>query len=181
MKVYTKKGDEGLTDILGGRVSKNSLRIDVIGSIDEVNSFIGLAASTLDESCSDIMDVLHEVQHDLFDAGADIANNLNSDFKITSETTSKLEKYIDSFDEELEPIKFFILPGGTETSAHLHVARSVCRRAEREIVDYTIAEASRYSEIRRYCNRLSDLLFTLARVVNARKGVPDTKYRNSRF
>lgn len=181
MNIYTKKGDEGLTDILGGRVSKNSLRIDVIGSLDELNSFIGLAASVLSDDCSDIVDILQDIQHDLFDAGADVANNLNREFKITSEETSRLEKYIDSFDKELEPIKFFILPGGTEGAAHLHVARSVCRRVEREVVDYTIAEASRYGEIRRYCNRLSDLLFTLARVVNARSGVSDTKYRNSRF
>lgn len=181
MKVYTKRGDDGFTDILGGRVSKNSIRIDVIGSIDELNSFIGLAISVLDSRFPEVIEILEDIQHDLFDAGADIANNLNTDFKITSEKVEKLEKYIDSFEKELEPIKYFILPGGAKGAAELHVARSICRRTERELVDYTLVEAVKHNEVRRYFNRLSDLLFILARVVNQRSGNFDVKYRNSRF
>lgn len=175
MKIYTRGGDTGETSLIGGgRVEKSDPRIESYGTVDELNSFVGLArAGGLPE---DLDTQLELVQNDLFDIGAQLAaNEGEARFPgAKGERITELEQAIDRFEGELEPLKNFILPGGSEGAARLHVARSVCRRAERLIValqrnDLTTTVA--------YVNRLSDFLFVAARVANRRSGVEDVVWR----
>jgi len=171
MKIYTGRGDEGLTDLRDmSRVSKTSPRIEAYGTVDEVNALIGVVRPT---AYDDVDDLLREVQNHLHVAQADFANPDpdEDDPRIRDDHVDHLEDSIDAFDEELDPLENFILPGGSEPGSRLHRARAVCRRAERRAVAFAEAEAGVNERAIVYLNRLSDLLFTLARVVNKREGV----------
>lgn len=175
MKIYTRTGDKGDTGLFGGgRVPKNHPRVDAYGDVDELNAAIGLAMAV--QPLPRIDDVLAPIQHDLFAIGALLATpdiekmRRHLDKANLGETRiAELERAIDDGDDELEPLKAFIMPGGTPKAAALHVARTVCRRAERKVVGLA-TEDEIPSVVVIYLNRLSDLLFTLARVVNHRAG-----------
>jgi cob(I)alamin adenosyltransferase len=163
-RIYTKSGDDGTTGLVSGqRVSKSSIRIDSIGSLDELNSFIGL--SLTEEVPKIVRDVLHVIQHNLFDIGGEIATPGSNS---TEETKVKyLEKIIDDLTSRLDILREFILPGGCKAAAQIHVARAMCRKAERSC----IALGNVNPITLRYLNRLSDLLFTIARYLNAAAGI----------
>ena len=168
MKIYTKTGDDGSTSLFGGtRVQKNNIRINAYGTIDELNSVIGIAVSG--DINDEIKFELENIQNVLFQIGSELASpeNVKSNIiKRTSEEDVKnLETLIDKFDEKLPPLKNFILPGGNNSAAQLHYARTVCRRAERIIVELKEFELVS-KNVLIYVNRLSDLLFVLARYQN---------------
>ncbi len=172
-KIYTKQGDKGTTVLANGeRVSKNSVRVQAYGEVDETNSIIGVVLSM--DPLSITRNILKSVQHDLFLIGAHLATPTQS--KVTSSLATidktrvaQLEEAIDSLEEELSPLRNFILPGGSKVSAFLHLARTVCRRAERSVV--ALKEIEEIDEnIVAYLNRLSDLLFVLARYENTAHG-----------
>ena len=169
-RVYTKTGDQGQTSLVGGaRVSKASLRVDAYGDVDELNSVIGLARAQVNDKTVD--EVLGLIQNDLFTLGADLASPSEIAVPRIGESFVKtLEDFADRFLAELEPLKEFILPGGSEAGAVLHLARTVARRSERRAVALSEIEELNAETIV-YLNRLSDLLFILARVVNHRAGV----------
>ena len=173
MKVYTRRGDAGETDLFGGgRVLKSHPRVEAFGDVDELNATIGVVRAT--EPMPRIDDILGPIQHDLFAIGALLATpDLEkmqqhlAKARIDDDRITQLERAIDDGDAELEPLRAFVLPGGTAKAASLHVARTVCRRAERRVVDLqSTTELPHVVVI--YLNRLSDLLFTLARVANKR-------------
>lgn len=172
MPIYTGRGDEGTTDLRTmDRVSKDSPRIETFGSVDEVNALVGVARPTgyddVDDQLRAIQNQLHVVQAELAnpDSGAD-------DPQVTGAHVEALEAVIDDATEELDPLSSFILPGGTASGARLHHARAVCRRAERRVVSLA-AEETIDEHVVTYLNRLSDVLFTLARLVNERDGVSE--------
>jgi cob(I)alamin adenosyltransferase len=171
-KVYTRTGDAGQTSLVGGaRVSKSSLRVDSYGEVDELNSVLGLARARLQDT--EVDEVLSLIQNDLFTLGADLASPTGIEVpRIDAAFVKTLEDYADQFLEALEPLKEFILPGGSQSGATLHLARTIARRAERRVVALAEAEAVNAETII-YLNRLSDLLFILARVVNHRAGIPE--------
>ena len=171
-KVYTKTGDKGETSLVGGaRVSKASLRVEAYGDVDELNSIIGLSRAALQDGQID--EALSLIQNDLFTLGADLASPSEIEVpRIQPSFVEALEELSDRFLAELEPLKEFILPGGSKAGATLHLARTVARRAERRTVKLSEAEAVNELAVV-YLNRLSDLLFILARVVNRRSGVPE--------
>jgi len=172
-RIYTRTGDTGDTGLVGGaRERKNSPLIDAIGEVDETNAAIGCAAS----ECADgkLADLLARIQSDLFDLGAIIADPEGKLSQPSLEPRiSRLEAAIDSHQEQLPPLKKFILPGGSPLAARLHLARSVCRRAERALVGLA---QERLGGPVKYLNRLSDLLFVLARTANHRAGVSDVEW-----
>ncbi len=178
MKIYTRTGDAGETALFGGgRVKKAHPRVHAYGTVDELNSVLGLALARMAPGPS--RDRLGQVQHDLFALGAVLATPPPAGSRrrpatpdLPVERVEEMERWIDEADEVLEPLRQFILPGGTEAAAALHVARTVCRRAEREVVELGHDEPLE-SDIVTYLNRLSDLLFSLARLENRRAGVPD--------
>ena len=178
MKIYTRTGDAGDTSLFGGaRVSKKDPRVDAYGEVDELNAWLGLVrASRVDPA---IDRELAELQRDLFALGAELADPAGklaprvTKAIIADDHVSRLELLIDRLEAELPPLRRFILAGGTPAGAALHVARTVCRRAERRIV---ALEPPVDPVLLRYVNRLSDLLFVLARVVNHRGGVPETEW-----
>lgn len=168
-RIYTRTGDEGETGLVGGaRVPKDSLRVDAYGNVDELNSVLGLVRSFLTDN--ELDSLLHELQSDLFTVGADLAavNTDQSIPHIISERVLELEKIIDKYQEELPQLKVFILPSGSSAGASLHFARAIARRAERSIVKLGKIEKIN-DQLVPYINRLSDLLFVLARVVNHRQ------------
>lgn len=171
-KVYTRTGDAGQTSLVGGaRVSKSSRRVDSYGEVDELNSVLGLARARLQDA--EVDEVLSLIQNDLFTLGADLASPTGLDVpRITEAFVNTLEDFADRFLEQLEPLKEFILPGGSQAGASLHLARTIARRAERRVVALGEAEAIN-AHTMVYLNRLSDLLFILARVVNHRAGIPE--------
>ncbi|MFB6143250.1 MAG: cob(I)yrinic acid a,c-diamide adenosyltransferase [Halorientalis sp.] len=173
MKIYTGRGDEGLTDLRNmDRVSKASPRIEAYGTVDELNAAVGAVRPT---GHDDVDDCLGEVQNHLHVVQADFANpDPDEDDPRISEThVDQAETWIDEFSADLEPLERFILPGGGDAGASLHQARAICRRAERRAVAFA-AEAEAVNDTAVvYLNRLSDCLFTLARVVNQREGVPE--------
>lgn len=177
-KIYTKTGDDGTTGLFGGRrVSKNILRIESYGTVDELNSILGIARTYF---VNEILDQhLIKIQNELFIAGADLATPLEeSKFSITridAQHIEGLENIIDTIDENVPPITFFILPGGHLAAAQLHFARTVCRRAERLCVSLATEEKIN-PFIVPYFNRLSDLLFVLARYANHASGTPEIKW-----
>lgn len=183
MKIYTKTGDEGKTSVIGGRVDKDDIRVETCGTIDELNSVVGVAAAHTAQSGDrhkDLAAQLLEIQHELFDCGSDLAFVRKGDraYKVTADMTARLETWIDGWDAETKPIRRFILPGGSLLAAQLHVCRTVCRRAERRVV--TLAKTGEINpEVRRYLNRLSDYFFVAARAANAREGVTDIEYVRS--
>ena len=173
MKIYTGRGDEGMTDLRDmSRVSKTSPRIEAYGTVDEVNSAIGVLRPS---GYDDVDEQLKRVQNHLHIVQADLAtpNSTDEDTPhIEERHVDELEAMMDEHDEELEPLSHFILPGGSEVGAKLHQARAVCRRAERRAVDLAKDDPIN-AEVVAYLNRLSDALFVLARVVNKREGVPE--------
>ena len=181
LRIYTRTGDEGTTGLFGGgRVSKDDIRVDAYGEVDELNSAIGLAMSM--EPMPRVDDILAPIQRDLFAMGALLATPDRGTMqrqlakaRLDEQRITELEKAMDDGDYELEPLKHFIMPGGTPKAAALHLARTVCRRAERRVV-----HAARNVEVPAvvliYLNRLSDLLFTLARVANRRAGRPEQEW-----
>ena len=183
MKIYTKTGDQGETGLLGGvRISKSHLAIRVCGSLDETNSFIGLART--EPGSKPIDGILTQIQHDLFDLGSHVAACLGEKKpppEFPAARSTELEAYIDQIDSELAPLKVFILPSGSRAGSTIHVARSVCRRAERELVELIESDLGvDLSAQLVYLNRLGDLLFVLARYVNQRNDSPETEWNVGR-
>jgi len=183
-KIYTRTGDDGSTGLGDGtRVAKGSNRVSAYGDVDEANACIGMALVCLKEDSrfEDAVRALMKVQNDLFDLGADLCMPETEDetsgvaLRIKERDVAALENHIDIFNADLEPLTSFVLPGGSETAARLHIARTVVRRAERQITSLAETETVNASALR-YVNRLSDLLFVLARYVNA-KGDGDGLWR----
>ncbi|MFT4093731.1 MAG: cob(I)yrinic acid a,c-diamide adenosyltransferase [Niabella sp.] len=178
--IYTKTGDKGKTSLIGGtKVSKAHLRIESYGTIDELNSYIGLCKELLQEEIS--KSTLQEIQDRLFTIGATLACDPDKKTKITipgipESDIDFLEKEIDRMDATLEPMKHFILPGGDVTISHLHIARCICRRAERCCVRLS-EETTVEQVILKYLNRLSDYLFVLARYTGKLLHVPETPWK----
>lgn len=177
MKIYTKTGDKGETSLFGGkRVWKDDLRIEAYGSIDELNSIIGIAISEVKNE--ELIKELRGIQNELFVVGSDLATPIGSDSKkavvprVDESYSKRLEGIIDRFDGKLPELKQFILPGGLKGAAILHNARTVCRRAERNVVALSKIE-NIGTGIVQYLNRLSDLLFVLARFENFSNGIED--------
>ena len=175
MKIYTKKGDTGLTGLLGGeRVPKDHLRIRTYGTLDELNAVLGMVLSQTELSVA-LKGRLTRVQGELFQLGAELATPRGKDVGIALVDLAEveaLEKEIDAMESALQPLKSFILPGGSPVSATLHLARTVSRRAERDLVTLHRAEPARAVVIQ-YLNRLSDYLFVCARFANHEVGRPD--------
>lgn len=164
--IYTKTGDDGTTGLANGqRIDKSNIRIDVLGEIDELNSLIGVIAAS--DITSDISGYLLNIQHRLFDIGGEIATPGNA--VIAPDCVKRLEELIESYNEDLPALKEFILPGGSLSASVCHLARSVCRRCERSMVELSHTEYLN-PETLCYINRLSDLLFILARTLNQGKG-----------
>lgn len=178
MKIYTKTGDAGETSLYGGqRVSKDDLRVWAYGTVDECNAILGVALTQIDDP--EIAAVVERIQGELLLLGADLATPLAKGEivpRMTPPLTEMLESEIDRFEEELPPLRNFILPGGSPAGASLHHARVVCRRAERHLVTLA-AQEDVNDEALRYVNRLSDHLFVLARLVNHRAGTPEAVWR----
>jgi cob(I)alamin adenosyltransferase len=177
LKIYTKTGDDGTTGLQGGkRVPKSDLRIIAYGAIDEANSSLGVALSCNIDA--DIKELLTKIQNELFVAGSDLSDPdlKKSKNRVTEQMVENLEKNIDRFEAELNPLTNFILPGGHQIAAHLHMARTITRRAETSIVSLSKNEQIN-SSCQKYLNRLSDLLFVLARVVNKRNGTSDIVWK----
>ena len=181
MKVYTKKGDKGKTSLIGGdRVDKDHIRIEAYGTVDELNSFVGLAASY--ELSDAGTKYLRKVQEMLFTLGADLATPPSSKTRIdriSEDDVSFLEDAIDELEEDLESLKNFILPGGSQSGATLHVARTICRRAERATVACSKSDNISDNCIK-FLNRLSDFLFVLARYENKKAGVREETWKPDR-
>lgn len=175
-RIYTKTGDDGTTGLVGGtRVNKDSVRVEAYGEVDEANAFIGMAVVECGRApfpqSGEIADLLRSIQQDLFDLGADLATPVtqgeSGKLRILPAQTDRLEGAIDKYNDHLASLTSFVLPGGSPAAAALHLARTVVRRAERRCVTLGHAEQAATSEEPvRYLNRLSDLLFVLARVAN---------------
>jgi cob(I)alamin adenosyltransferase len=175
-KIVTRTGDAGTTGLGdGSRTGKDSRRIAAIGDVDELNSMVGVVlASGVPE---DVRAILLEVQHDLFDLGGELS--IPGYTAVTDEHVARVEAAVDAFNAGLPPLKEFILPGGSLPSAHAQVARAVCRRAERAVVALGATEPVA-EPARRYLNRLSDLLFVTARVLNRAAGGTDVLWQRGR-
>ena len=180
MKIYTKTGDKGMTSLIGGkRVPKNSARLESYGTIDELNSFLGMIRSFPLEQV--IAEELVEIQSRLFDVGGNLATdpeasaNLKVPIGVTEEDIALLENGIDRMDAEVPPMKYFVLPGGNQCVSFCHMARTICRRAERRILDLA-AETEVDGSVMKYVNRLSDYLFILARKLAYDSGCEEMKW-----
>lgn len=192
MKIYTKTGDDGTTGLFaGGRVSKHDPRINAYGTVDELNAILGVVEATLRDAAHadsqvdsslllDLSRDLIRLQHDLFSVGAELASpdpEKNGTKLIAERDVLRLEERIDALEARLEPLTFFILPGGSRSAAELHWARTLCRRAERDVVslatDPTVADCT---TVVTYLNRLSDLLFVMARAANSALRISDTRW-----
>jgi len=173
MAIYTKRGDKGETSLYDAmstqriRVSKNSTKIHVLGSVDELNSFLGIIVSMSDDK--KLGSILKEIQKNLFTIGSIMAG---SNLRFYNSSTKKMEKIIDDLETSLPALQNFILPGGNSIAAHLHMARSIARRMERSLIELYETESVR-PQILTYVNRLSDFLFMLARQVNFEKGTQE--------
>lgn len=179
MKIYTRTGDSGETALLGGkRVSKADPRVAAYGDVDELNAWLGLArAGAL---AGELTAMIEEIQRDLFaigsrlaDPGSKVANRVEKT-AVTGESVKRLEDWIDQLESEVPVLRRFILAGGSPAGASLHVARTICRRAERSVVGLGPEQVE--SEVLVYLNRLSDLLFVMARVANRRDGAPELEW-----
>ena len=180
MRIYTRTGDKGETGLYGNtRLDKDSQRIKTIGDIDELNAFLGYAHSLISDA--DIANLLNRMQSELFDLGADLAvleaHHQAESLRISNDLVLEQERMIDCFQQELPPITHFILPGGLASASVLHLARTVCRRAERSVVSLKKSNSINPG-ILQYLNRMSDLLFVLARVVNHRAGEPEIHWNS---
>ena len=188
MKIYTRTGDAGQTGLFGGgRVRKDNPRVEAYGAVDELNAVLGLAIARLEESASDeTVGRLRALQADLFTLGGHLATPRAETAaagaqlpQLPDSRVGEMERWIDALEETLEPLQSFILPGGSEAAAALHLARTVCRRAERRVV--ALAHEERVEPgVVVYLNRLSDLLFSLARAANRRANVPDVTWDPNR-
>ena len=182
LKIYTKTGDKGDTGLIdGSRTLKSDLRIMAYGEVDEVNSHIGFIISNIKGNSifDDLEKILFDIQHDLFVLGAELANPKNTkdgNMLVNKEMITNIEKHIDELESELAPISYFILPGGTVESSLIHICRTVVRRAERTTVALS-REQKINQDILMYLNRLSDLLFVLARVTNNRQNCNDIPWK----
>ena len=170
-RIYTKTGDDGTTGLGdGSRRPKHHLRVAAYGTIDELSSVLGLLVAHMDEATrAGLGATVQSIQNDLFDAGADLCvpGEAGDKLRLTPNYTERLEHVLDEANEELEPLKSFVLPGGSMTAAWLHLGRTVCRRAERLVSELaTLEDEVVNPEVLRYLNRLSDLLFVLARAAN---------------
>ena len=174
-RIYTRTGDGGMTSLYGGqRIPKFQTRMEVVGSLDELNANLGLSLTEVQDET--LRERILSVQHNLFNIGAEVAEGgtkakrmIPDELRVTAGMDKELEGWIDEYDQELEPLTGFILPGGSVASARLHVARAVCRRAERALARLADEDATNpHSQV--YVNRLSDFLFVAARFVNARAG-----------
>lgn len=176
-KIYTRTGDDGSTGLGdGARVGKDSARVDAYGTVDELNSVLGMVlAQDLPDA---VRETLVQVQHDLFDLGGELCLPPGTEF-MHDRDIDQLETQLDGFNADLPPLKDFILPGGGVAAAHCHVARTVCRRAERVLVTLSRSEPVRPQCIR-YLNRLSDLLFVLARVLARAAGAGEVLWKHDR-
>jgi cob(I)alamin adenosyltransferase len=184
LRIYTRTGDAGETGLFGGqRVLKTHPRVAAYGEVDELNAALGVCEA----QCADpeLGSVVRELQAELFVLGADLATPPEDTIaggrrtvpRVSEGMIARLEELIDGLDEELPALQSFILPGGTILGAHLHLARTTCRRAERAVLSASGKEVVN-PEVLVYLNRLSDLLFVLARVANARGGTPETPWRS---
>lgn len=192
MKIYTKTGDAGTTGLFSGpRVAKNDPRIEAYGSVDELNSILGLTVASMPEEMLEsrlkdhtIRTILESIQADLFNIGGELAtpDPDGKDMRLLHhECVHELESYIDQAETELEPLQQFILPGGNQSASFLHLARTVCRRAERQVVGLIQQpNVANYDLVMIYLNRLSDFLFVLARLVNHRCGMTETPWSRPR-
>ena len=188
MKIYTRSGDKGETGLLGAvRVSKSHLVIEVCGSVDETNCHLGCAVAQLREQTEsnselDPISTLTRIQNELFDLGSRIAAALAADPKtkpaeLNEENIVQLERWIDQFDEQLPPLQTFILPSGSLAGCQIHLARTVCRRSERRLVELIDAGIERDLSVDLiYLNRLSDLLFVMARFANQESGCTESPW-----
>lgn len=180
MKIYTKFGDSGETALYGGtRLGKDDPRIEAIGTVDELNAYIGYAQTLIEDV--DLSELMARIQNHLFDVGADLATPAThtkaAEFRIPADFITEMESAIDTLSAELPPLTNFILPGGCTAGAILHITRVVCRRSERCVV-HLAREAEVNPEIIRSLNRLSDLLFVLARTVNFRAQTPEPIWKS---
>ncbi|WP_051901464.1 cob(I)yrinic acid a,c-diamide adenosyltransferase [Methylotenera sp. L2L1] len=173
-KIYTRTGDDGTTGLGdGSRISKDSIRVDAMGDVDELNSVIGLILS--EPISQHLQDTLTKIQHDLFNLGGEIC--IPGYVLLTPSCVDALEQSIDNLNSELSPLKEFILPGGSKSAAFCHLARTVCRRAERKLIE--LHRNEKVTEISlQYLNRLSDLLFVMCRIINKEAGVSDVLWKN---
>ena len=191
MKIYTKTGDKGLTGLIGGkRIPKSDNRIIAYGSVDELNSYIGLSLSLLSKYntslsttlFSDIITTLSRIQNELFVVGSDLADpdlSKSSSLRVQSSMATVLENDIDNYEKELSPITYFILPGGSIESSSLHIARSIARRAETNVAKLSSDTTAMVNDlVLVYLNRLSDLLFVLSRTINKRLQITDIAWKS---
>ena len=179
MKIYTRTGDRGETGFFDGtRVSKADPRVAAYGDVDELNAWLGFAKASLTDP--QLVEILEQIQRDLFAVGSRLADPAHriaervTKAAVTDGDIARLERWIDTLEAELPPLRRFILAGGSPSGAALHVARTVCRRAERAVVG--LGETAVEHEVVAYINRLSDLLFVLARAANGRAGVPEIEW-----
>ncbi|MDG1841796.1 MAG: cob(I)yrinic acid a,c-diamide adenosyltransferase [Crocinitomicaceae bacterium] len=180
MKIYTRKGDKGETGLIGGdRILKNALQIECYGTIDELNSYLGLLRCQINDNNSHSQ--LIDIQETLFTIGSHLACAPEYDKtklpQIKTKEITKLEDWMDQMDQNLEPLRFFTLPGANVLSSHCHVARCICRRAERNLVSFNQIASDSNEFIISYLNRLSDYLFTLSRKVTADDGSKELKWQ----
>lgn len=177
-RIYTKTGDAGETSLFGGdRVSKDHLRVEAYGTVDELNAVLGLARAR--ETLSFDED-LAAIQSMLFELGADLSTPPSVEKRpseLSEADIAQIEQLIDASEAKLEPLKSFVLPGGTQAAATLHLARTVCRRAERRLVSLRTTEPGTSELAVKYLNRVGDLLFVLARRCNAEAGTPDVPWK----
>ncbi|MES2353607.1 MAG: cob(I)yrinic acid a,c-diamide adenosyltransferase [Pseudomonadota bacterium] len=175
-KITTRTGDDGTTGLGdGSRVTKYNLRVETIGEIDELNSAIGVVL--VEPLSDDVRKMLIAIQHDLFDLGGEIC--IPGRMALEENHLARLDTWIAKLTDALPPLKEFILPGGNRAAAFAHVARTVCRRAERRLVE--LAQSEEINQLsQKYLNRLSDLLFQLSRIINRDAGVADTYWQSSR-
>lgn len=179
MKIYTRQGDDGSTGLFGGsRVSKSDPRLTCTGDLDELNAALGVAAVVADTQS---LPLIQQVQNDLFSIGSHLATpdpgKVGSLPPVNEAMISRLEQQIDQAESQLTPLKNFILPGGSEPAARLHLARTICRRAERHLVEFSKANAFE-PILLKYVNRLSDWLFVHARLANHRAGTADVLWKH---
>lgn len=181
-RIYTRTGDGGMTSLYDGqRIPKFHARMDVVGTLDELNATIGIVLAEVGDE--DVRERLLSVQNTLFNIGAEVAESgtkvrrmIEDSVRVTEGMDKELEAWIDEFDKELTPLTGFILPGGSSAGARLHQARTVCRRAERMLAKLSESEKVNSNSLA-YINRLSDFLFVAARTVNGRAGAQETQWQ----
>ncbi|MEO7325133.1 MAG: cob(I)yrinic acid a,c-diamide adenosyltransferase [Dokdonella sp.] len=176
-KIYTRTGDDGTTGLGDGtRVAKDSARVSAYGTVDELNSAIGVVLAC--EISSQMREVLTQIQHELFDLGGELC--IPGMAMVHDMDIDRLEQVLDSFNDDLPPLKDFILPGGGMAAAHCHMARTICRRAERETITLSRQDDTVRPQATRYLNRLSDLLFVLCRVLARASGHGEVLWQHER-